>query len=84
MEKRYCGHCEGWYLTGVDQCDISIRFEDSKLENITGVEIPQQVKEYGIPSELNKKNDCPHYREISLLQKVARRIHSKVPLNFDK
>ncbi len=82
--KKYCAHCEGWYLTGEDQCDIKTNFKKSGLENVAGVEVLLKKKEYGTPSVLNKDNDCLHYREISFGQKLVRKFFWDVPLKIKK
>ncbi|MBU3923559.1 MAG: hypothetical protein KJ592_01445 [Nanoarchaeota archaeon] len=81
--ETYCGHCEGWYCTGTDQCNVLGEKFLPNLEEITGAK--DQLQEeitWRKPSELNASHNCSHYRQIGFGKKLVRKISYGIPLSL--
>ena len=77
----YCMHCRNWYASiKANQCNIDKTEKEDLSPNIAGFKAVVNHNIYGTPSELNKNNDCSHYKEIGLLYKLSRRIFFGIPL----
>ena len=77
----YCMHCNNWYATTkCNQCDIGKTEKEGLSLSIAGFEALVSQNIYGKPSELNKDNNCLHYKALGLFGKLSRRIFYGIPL----